>query len=95
MVGVPGGFFGGADLGDDVELDGGVTGALAAAAAEAVVVADVVAAAAEATAPGAPVNPAATPIFSISSQRGQGPEAAPCRARSMTRRVIFSTTCSK
>src|SRR5208282_65446 len=44
---------------------------------------------------GAPVKPPAAPMPSISSQRGQGKEAAPWRARSITRRAIFSTTCSK
>ena len=41
---------------------------------------------------GAPVNPAAAPMPSISSQRGQGFEGAPFSARSITRRAIFSTT---
>src|SRR6266851_9220224 len=44
---------------------------------------------------GAPVNPAAEPIPSISSQRGHGFEALPFSARSMTSRAIFSTTISK
>src|SRR5579859_651093 len=44
---------------------------------------------------GAPVNPLAAPTPSISSQRGHGFETSPCRARSMTRRAILSTTCSK
>src|SRR5712691_10051225 len=35
---------------------------------------------------GAPVNPAAAPMPSISSQRGQGCEALPFRARSITSR---------
>src|SRR5580765_3528086 len=44
---------------------------------------------------GAPVNPLAAPTPSIPSHRGHGFEASPCRARSMTRRAILSTTCSK
>src|SRR5881227_2565530 len=44
---------------------------------------------------GAPVKPAAAPMPSISSQCGQGFEALPWSARSITRRAIFSTTCSK
>src|SRR5207245_3294047 len=44
---------------------------------------------------GAPVNPAAAPTPSMSSQRGQGCEALPFSARSITSRAIFSTTCSK
>src|SRR5579859_1111209 len=44
---------------------------------------------------GAPLNPLAAPTPSISSQRGHGFETSPCRARSMTRRAILSTTCSK
>jgi len=44
---------------------------------------------------GAPVNPAAAPMPSISSHRGQVLAMFPCRARSITSRDIFSTTCSK
>jgi hypothetical protein len=44
---------------------------------------------------GAPTKPFGAPIFNISSQRGHGPEAAPFKARSITMRAIFSTTCSK
>src|SRR5579859_1950568 len=43
----------------------------------------------------APVNPAAAPMPSISSQRGQVLAMFPCSARSITNRDIFSTTCSK
>src|SRR5258708_7161179 len=44
---------------------------------------------------GAPVYPAAAPTPRISCKRGQGCEALPFRARSITSRAIFSTTCSK
>src|SRR6516164_3007367 len=44
---------------------------------------------------GAPVKPAGDPIPSISSQRGQVLATLPCTARSITKRAIFSTTCSK
>src|SRR5271155_3907357 len=44
---------------------------------------------------GAPVNPFAAPIPSISSQRGQGPEGAPFSARSITNCAMRSTTCLK
>src|SRR6266481_10129 len=58
-------------------------------------VADTFAAAVCAAAFGAPVNPAAAPTPSISSQRGHGFDGAPCNARSITSRAIFSTTISK
>ncbi len=45
--------------------------------------------------PGAPVNPDAGPIPSISSHRGQDCDGRPWSARSMTSSVIFSTTCEK
>ncbi len=44
---------------------------------------------------GAPVNPAAAPIPSISSQRGQLVAGSSLSARSITSRAMASTTCSK
>ncbi len=45
--------------------------------------------------PGAPTKPDALPMPSISSQRGHDCDGVPCKARSITRAVIFSTTCEK
>ena len=83
---------GGGAMGGFVDDDSAVWGFGEAEGAD---VATVAAPAAAANAPGAPTKPEAAPTLSISSQRGHGSEAAPWRARSMTRRVIFSTTCSK
>ncbi len=44
---------------------------------------------------GAPVKPAAAPMPTISSHRGHGFAGLPLRARSITRRAMRSTTCSK